>query len=1203
VWSTSTIHEINEVEDKSFIAMAYVDGPSLRDEVESGPLDVDRAVDIAIQVADGLRVAHKKGIIHRDIKSANIMLTSEGQAKITDFGLAKLPGRTKLTKTGTTVGTLAYMSPEQAQGAEVDHRTDIWSLGVVLYELLTGKVPFRGDHEAAMVYSIMNQDVEPPSNLTPEVPTELDSIVAKTLQKNPDDRYATTEEFISDLRKVQAGTAVKVALPMSRKAKRVAWGLSAVLVVAAVVSSLIILNRGPSTVVARTLAVVDFDIIGGEDAPHLAKGIAEGISSKMSKLKSVRVSSSDDIRRLRQKDKSAKEVASQLGAEFALCGSLLRTGGQIRVTPQLIDASTGDVIWSEPFDRKFSNVLDFLDEVSLKIVEVLKIELEPGDRVALEERPTENSEAYEHYLKGRHFYYRNTFRDNRLSAKEFQRALQIDPEYPFALAGLADAYVQRYKERYDYDEHWLDEADRLIDKALKLEQDLAEAYESKAEVLLEKANYKAALAAAKKARDIRPDWDEPYLRLGEIYQKRGEGSLAFQMFEKAQSMRPSVNALVGRGEYFQTRREFKLAEEAYRSAIEQNPDHAGPYMLLSRLYLDSGKTAEGDSLLRYAIEVRPDHAANYYALVWHLWGKGQIEEAEKLAQDFTEKHPYNWEGYEQLFNWTAWGKGDYSAALAVAEEAVSRNSDRVWPYLLLASSYQWGLAKKGERVKAVNAIEKALELRPHSGRVLAQAGYLYSGFGERDKAAEFYRRALDVNPDSPDILMAMGDRMLEQGQYDSSAVLARKVVEQVPGRANLWEEDGYKQLANVLPHLGRIDELLTTIQNAADKYGQDNPVFYYKLGKEQCLAGQFEQAILTFQRFPEFESSIAVLGELGMAQWLSGDLEAALDQESWLYEKRLTSVLKYLARFEDIEKLYEDNRKSGKGHAWAWWIYVHYLTSMRRYEDATAVYAEVVESGKASYDEDYVIAKAYWCLEQGDLVKARQTIADADTILTSGIRPYADLVRAAIACTEGDIRKATRLAESVVENTGGHVDHDSNRAFLALLYYSSGRTEEALEVLRAATAHRWGRLAALYYRAQFETLLGSPDAADLMKRALLFATRTAYGESFWYNLGEARCWCALASGRLGDAQRARREIEYALQLEPERADIAYYAACAYSLVGDTQKALDWLEKVVERDHQGLWWARVDPDLDPLRELPRFQEIMDDWERRIEALIN
>jgi serine/threonine protein kinase len=230
------------------------------------------------------------------------------------------------------------MSPEQARGEEVDHRADIWSVGVVLYELLTGKTPFKGDHEAAVVYSIMNQDVAPPRDLTPEVPAELDSIVAKMLQKQPNDRYASSEGLLSDLRKVQAGAAVRVTLPMSRKAKHVTWGLSAVLVVAVVVSSVIIFSRGPSPVVAKTLAVVDFDIISGEEADHLAVGLSEGISVKLSKLGSVRVVSSDDIRRLRKKDLSAKEVASQLGAQFALGGSLFKSGEQVRVTPQLIDA-------------------------------------------------------------------------------------------------------------------------------------------------------------------------------------------------------------------------------------------------------------------------------------------------------------------------------------------------------------------------------------------------------------------------------------------------------------------------------------------------------------------------------------------------------------------------------------------------------------------------------------------------------------------------------------------------------------------------------------------------------------------------------------------------------------------------------------------------------------------------------------------------
>jgi non-specific serine/threonine protein kinase len=1222
-----TIHEINEAEGKSFIAMAYVDGPSLREEVESGPLDVDRAVDIATQVAEGLREAHEKGIIHRDIKSANIMLTSKGQAKITDFGLAKLPGRTKLTKTGSTVGTLAYMSPEQAQGAEVDHRSDIWSLGVVLYELLSGKVPFKGDHEAAMVYSIMNQDVEPPSDLTPEVPAELDSIVAKMLQKNPDDRYASTEELLSDLRKVQAGAAVKVSLPMSRKAKRVMWGLSAVLVIVVAVTSLIILNRGPSTVSARTLAVVDFDIISGEDADHLAVGLSEGISVKLSKLDGVRVVSSDDIRRLRKKDLSAKEVASQLGAQFALGGSLLKSGEQIRVTPQLIDASSGDVIWSELFDREFSDVFGFLDEISLKIVAALELELEPEERVALEEKPTESAEAYEHYLKGRHFYYSVTFADNELSTKEFQRALQIDPDYPLALAGLADAYVQRYKERYDYDELWVDEADRLIDKALELESDLAEAYESRAEVLFEKENYLGALEAASRARELRPDWDEPYVRLGEIYQRRGEGSSALEMFEQALKIRPSVDAWCGKGNIFQTRGRADSAEAAYRTAINHNPDHERAFFELGRMYAGLHRGEEAEKMLRRAIEVRPDLSRSYKTLTGILfWGptdsrQEDRQEAEALMRKFIEEYPYQWDGYEALYDFLADDMGDWPAAVKVVEEAATRNPDRVWPQLLMAGSYAYGFDAAAESEKAIAAVEKALKLRPGSGRVLKAAGDVYNALGNPEKALHYYHLALGANPGSATTLTSVAGLLLSQCQYDSAAVVAAKGIEQFPGVTNIYLAwTPYRPLRTALVNLMRADEFLETLRDAAARYGQDNPIFFANLGDEQRVAGQFQEALLSYRRILDIgdESFVLspsvrqiILKSQGMALWLSGDTEGALasfrkqrEWMNWLWERGTISLLKYLGRFDEVA----EHLKTVRENDLEQWAYIawEYYESMRRFEDALAVIAELIESGEMTWKDSNMLDVARLYRQKGDIDKARETLKEAEESSAVFFSPYVYQERALIAAMEGRMSQALQLAEKAVENSSSenHAYYDAFLELLAKLQYADGRTKESLSTLAKAN-HVWRhtRLPALYRRAQFEMASESADADANLRKALFFATRATRAESFYMNLAKARCFSAVTLARLDDSQRAEDEIEYAIKLEPERADIAYCAAAAYSLIGDTTLALQWLETSVERGHQELWWARVDPDLDNLRDLPRFKEIINDWDRRLRAMIN
>ncbi len=1191
-----TVYEINEAEGKSFIAMAYVDGPSLKEEVESGRLAVDRAVDIAIQVADGLRVAHGKGIVHRDIKSANIMLTSEGQAKITDFGLAKLPGRTKLTRTGSTVGTLAYMSPEQAQGAEVDHRSDIWSLGVVLYELVSGQVPFKGDHEAAMVYSIMNQDVAPLRDRRAEVPAELDSIVAKMLQKNPNNRYASAEELLSDLRKVQAGVAVKVALPMSRKAKRMAWGLFAVVVVAAVVSSVIILNRGPATVNAKTLAVVDFDIISGEEAEHLAVGLSEGISVKLSKLAGVRVVSSDDIRRLRKKDLSAKEVASQLGAQYALGGSLFRSGEKIRVTPQLIDAATGDVIWSELFDREFSDVFGFLDEISLKIVAALELELEPEERVALEEKPTESAEAYEHYLKGRNFYYRVTFKDNELSAKEFQKALQTDADYPLALAGLADAYVQRYSERYDYDEFWLDEADSLIGKALGLDPNLAEAYESRAEVLFEKENYLAALEAAERAKSLQPDLDEPYVRLGEIYEKRGEFRKALEMFDSALRLRPSVDALCGRGNVFQIQGQLDSAEVTYRKAIELNPDHERPYWALGTLSRELDNIDEAEKLYRRAIEVRPDFAPAYSSLKSALTNQNRDKEAEELLWDFVDKYPYNWDAYETLYGYLAWRKGDFAACLEVLKQAVSRNPDRVWPRLLLAHHYAYQLVPDAKPEEAIKAVQKAVALRPGSGRVLRWAGDVYADLDSAETAVGYYEHALEANPGSATVLGSIAKLLFARGLYDSVVTVTMQAVGQSPGVTGdwLWGYGNYNRLGEAMAHLQRTEEYLDFYANAVDEYGKDNPKLLARLGFQQCLSGKYRDAIDSYQRSLELKRDDWALAGLGTAQWLAGDTEAGLDtiresEKMW----QLVPILKYLGRFDEIEAWLDDLRGTYLLDQWGWVAGLYYA-SMRRYNDALAVVDTVRASDRTIYPDHLADMEIEFYRRRGDLAMAKQLLTQAETwfpaYMHAGIHDH----RAFIAAIEGNLERALDLVE--------------DNAFRARMQFANGQREEAMATLEKAsdgiTNFRTAEaVSILYYRGQLDMMSGFEHAEDHLKKARQFAARTARHVQPWRDRGKARCLCALASARLGDSARSRDEIKFAVRLEPERADIAYYAACVFSLLGENESALQWLETAVERGHQELWWARVDPDLDALRKLPRFKEIMDEWDRRIEALIH
>lgn len=1206
-----TIHEIDETPDgHMFISMACYEGETLRSRLDRGPLSESEALDVAIQVASGLTEAHKKGIVHRDIKPANLIITPQGQVKIMDFGLAKLAGQTRLTKAGTAMGTAAYMSPEQARGEDVDQRSDVWALGVVLSEMLTGLLPFKGDYEQAVIYSILNDEPNRLRDAKPDVSRDLDLIVNKALRKNPADRYESAESLLADLMRLGTGERISTRVrPRSPRRLIFAVVSVSVIIAAAFFGTRLYRWMAPGRAEAMTLAVVDFDNIGGENADYLAVGLAEGICVKLSKVRGIRVVSSDDIRRLRQDNIAAKEIARRLGAEYAVGGSLLRSGDKIRVTPQLIEASTGRVVWSEFFDRELGDVFGFMDEVSIKIVDALKIKFTADERLAIGQRPTGAPEAYDHYLRGRHHFRCETVGDNDLAAKEFQKALRIDPDYPLALAGLADAYVQRYRERYDYDEYWLDQADSLIDRALESEPDLAEAYKSRAAVFLEKDNLLEALQAADKARALSPDWDEPYVQLGEIYQERGEAGLALEMYERALATRPSARALCGRGDVLYERGQVDSALALYQAAIEHSPHNEYPYYQLGAHYWDLGREAEADSMLRLAIKIRPDHALSYLQLSWLLYTDGRMQDAYELVRGFVDKYPYNWEAYERLFDIVAWGLGDWAAGMAIAEEAVDRNPDRVWPHLLLASSHAWKMSKSASEDKAIGALNEALALRPESSRVLAWVANVYGDMNDMEKSLEYYQRALEQSPGGLGILCELAWQYQDAGRYEEAEKTALEAREQAPGVLRDPGPSSYGVLQRAMPFLGREEEYFEILRSSAAKYGPDNLLFYSYLGGEQCRRGEFADAKVSFERALEIREEPDVLVGLGGAYWLLGDLEAAMsvylrarEVVTWRsIDERIISLLKYEGRFDEVDEHLERIKDSGNLDMW-FWRSVYYRASMGRYDEAVALATEMRKDPGVTYGNEVLWDMSVWLRKNGDLSGALTTLDQARATLPPAYQPALDYQRALIAATRGRVDEAEEITRTALD-AGASTLQDEFMILLARLLLAGGRIDEAADALnrvRGFSDMIW--VEASYARVQLEALAGSKDSKETTRRALFLATRTARNPWLWPSrIAEARAFCALASARLRDKARALEEIGFALRLEPERADIAYSAAATYSLIGDSDKALYWLETAAERMHGDLWWARVDPDLDNIRDLPRFEEAMRSWDAHLKSL--
>jgi serine/threonine protein kinase/tetratricopeptide (TPR) repeat protein len=509
-----TVYEFDEAEEKTFISMAYVEGQSLRKKLESGPLELDEALRIALQAAQGLQIAHKKGVVHRDIKSANIMVTEDNQAKIMDFGLARMTGGTLLTQEGTAMGTIAYMSPEQAQGEEVDHRTDIWSFGVVLYEMFGGQLPFMGEHDQAVVYSILNKKPKPITELRSEIPVSIGQVVDKALEKNPDKRYQQIDELLDDLKSISAGIVPEEIKSRLRKVKLqkrkriILYAGAAVLIVIMALIARSLFTRRAEAI--DSIAVLPLGNLSGDpEQEYFADGMTEELITNLAKISSLKVISRTSVMLYKGSKKPLRQIAKELNVEALIEGSVLREGGQVRITAQLIQASTDQHLWAESYQRDLRGVLALQGEIATAIADKVRAAVTPTERARLASARPVNPVAYEAYLKGMQSCYRLMPQDIDTGLEYFELALEQDPNYAPAYAGVSFAWLVRQQAGYTPPREAGPKAKAAALKAIELDSTLGEGHAALAAVnYLHDWDWAGAEVEFKRAIELNPNFQD-----------------------------------------------------------------------------------------------------------------------------------------------------------------------------------------------------------------------------------------------------------------------------------------------------------------------------------------------------------------------------------------------------------------------------------------------------------------------------------------------------------------------------------------------------------------------------------------------------------------------------------------------------------------------------------------------------------------------
>jgi len=607
-----TIYEIDEIDSEQFIATEFIDGETLRERILRGALTPGEALEVGIQVASALSATHSVGITHRDIKPDNIMLRHDGIVKVLDFGLAKLSRDRQSVETdslaptekfintavGMVLGTAQYMSPEQARGFEVDARTDIWSLGCVLYEMISGKQPFHGPTTMDVMSGILNFDPESLLPHLPEGPRELDRVISRALRKDREERYQTIKDFLIDLKDVKR----ELETPSQRYLASRSLGTAMA-----------------ESVPEKSIAVLYFENMSSEkDTDYFCAGMTEDIITDLSKIQELKVVSRTDVLPFRNKEVNTRHVGDALRVNYILDGSVRKSGNRIRITAQLVSVRDGYHLWAERFDRLVEDIFDLQNEVSEKIVDALKISLTEAERQLLAQKPTDDLRAYDFYMRGRELLYLKGKRNTESAIKMFENAVAIDSRFATAYAGLAEAYSTMY-EWYDGNSTWLSKAIETNQKALELDPACLEAKYGIAMVYFHHRRFAESKRTIEEILKENAEFYSGHLRLGMIAELSNDLE-ALKHYQRAAELKPyDEEAFIFLTGIYKRRGDITAAEQAALKVIEitsrKLEASLDDIIVMSRLaeaYARFGSREEASATLRRVLELEPNDGLAVY---------------------------------------------------------------------------------------------------------------------------------------------------------------------------------------------------------------------------------------------------------------------------------------------------------------------------------------------------------------------------------------------------------------------------------------------------------------------------------------------------------------------------------------------------------------------------------------------------------------